>query len=195
MLEDHKENLTSYSNISAWSMKKISHRSLSRIEKESGIKTGNAVQTTYALEKACGDKRNAVSIAVGHSIVTTSSLTMFNVDGTSFQTEGRLTEPARVKYLPLDQEMKEGPLKVSAQKGASLLAYFIQLYLFCSAFRISGSLIFIVANSNMDSHQIDVHEVPGLSIGSDINAQAYVVFCQTRSENVTFYRQDTSFEC
>ena len=37
----------------------------------------------------------------------------------------------------------------------------------------------------MDSHQIDVHEVPGLSIGSDINAQAYVVFCQTRSENVT----------
>ena len=88
----------------------------------------------------------------------------------------------------LDQEMKEGPLKVSAQKGASLLAYFIQLYLFCSAFRISGSLIFIVANSHMDSHQIDVHEVPGLSIGSDINAKAYVVFCQTRSENVTFYR-------
>ena len=91
--------------------------------------------------------------------------------------------------------MKEGPLKVSAQKGASILAYFIQLYLFCSAFRISGSLIFIVTNSNMDSHQVDVHEVPGLSIGSDINAKAYVVFCQTWSENVTFYRLDTSFEC
>ena len=72
--------------------------------------------------------------------------------------------------------MKEG-LKVSAQKGTSLLAYFIQLYLFCSAFRISGSLIFIVANSNMDSYQIDVHEVPGLSIGSHINPKAYVVFC------------------
>ena len=117
---------------------------------------------TYALEKSCSDKRNAVSIAVGRSIITTSSITMFYVDGTSFQTGGRLTEPARVKHLPLDQEMKEGPLKVSAQKGASLLAYFIQLYLFCSAFRISGSLIFIVANSNMDSHQIDVHEVSDL---------------------------------
>ena len=44
VLEAHKKNVTSYSNISAWSMKKISHRSLSRIEKESGIKTGNAVQ-------------------------------------------------------------------------------------------------------------------------------------------------------
>ena len=44
VLEAHKENLTSYSNISAWSMKKISHRSLSRIEKESGVKTGNAAQ-------------------------------------------------------------------------------------------------------------------------------------------------------
>ena len=97
VLEAHEENLTSYFNISAWSMKKISHRSLSRIEKESGVKTGNAVQTTYALEKACGDKWNAVSIAVGHRIVTTSSLTMFNVDGTSFQTGGRLMEPARVK--------------------------------------------------------------------------------------------------
>ena len=49
-----------------------SHISLSRIEKESGIKTGNAEQTTDALEKACADKRNAVSIAVGHSMVTSS---------------------------------------------------------------------------------------------------------------------------
>ena len=40
----------------------------------------------------------------------------------------------------------------------------------------------------MDSNQIDVHEVPGLGIGSDINAKAYVAFSQTRSENVTFYR-------
>ena len=91
--------------------------------------------------------------------------------------------------------MKEGPLKVSAQKGASLLAYFIQLYLFCNAFGICGSLIFIVANSNTDSNQIDVHEVPGLGIGSDINAKAYVVLCQTRSENVTLYHYGTSFEC
>ena len=53
-------------------MKKISHISLSRIEKESSIKTGNAEQTTDALEKACADKRNAVSIAVGHSMVTSS---------------------------------------------------------------------------------------------------------------------------
>ena len=72
MQEAHKENVTSYSNISAWSMKKISHISLSRIEKESGIKTGNAEQKTDALEKACADKRNAVSIAVGHSMVTSS---------------------------------------------------------------------------------------------------------------------------
>ena len=84
-----------------------------------------------------------------------------------------MSELVRVKYLPLDQEMKEGPLKVSAQKGASLMAYFIQSYLICNAFWISGSLKFIVADSNMDSNQIDVHEVPG----SDINAKAYVVFC------------------
>ena len=44
VLEAPKKNVTSYSNISAWSMKKISHRSLSRIEKESGIKTGYAEQ-------------------------------------------------------------------------------------------------------------------------------------------------------
>ena len=82
-----------------------------------------------------------------------------------------MLELVRVKYLPLDQEMKDGPLKVSAQKGA--LAYFIQSYLICNAFAISRSLKFIVADSNMDSNQIDVHEVPG----SDINAKTYVVFC------------------
>ena len=186
--EAHKENVSSYSTVSACSIKKISRRSLVRIEKEIGIRTGNAEQTTDAREKACADKRNAVSTAVGHSMVTTSALLMFNADGTSFQTGGGLTELVRVKYLPLDQEMKEGPLKVSAQRGASLVAYFIKLYLFCNAFGISGSPIFIVADSNMDSNQIDVHEVPGLGIGSDINAKAYVVFCQTRSANVTFYR-------
>ena len=46
------------------------------------MKTGNAEQTTYALEKACADKRNAISTAGGHSMVTTSSLLMFNADGT-----------------------------------------------------------------------------------------------------------------
>ena len=40
----------------------------------------------------------------------------------------------------------------------------------------------------MDSNQIDVHEVSGLGIGSDVIAKVYVVFCQTRSANVTFYR-------
>ena len=47
VLEAHKENVTSYSNISTWSIKKISHISLSRIEKESGIKTGNAEQFSW----------------------------------------------------------------------------------------------------------------------------------------------------
>ena len=54
-----------------------------RIEKEMGIKTGNAQQTTDARGKACADKRNAISTAVGHSVVTTSSLLLFNAGGTS----------------------------------------------------------------------------------------------------------------
>ena len=47
-----KENVTSYSNISACSIKNMSRRSLVRIENEMGIKTGNAEQTTDAREKA-----------------------------------------------------------------------------------------------------------------------------------------------
>ena len=42
--ENHKENINLYSNISACSIQKISHRSLSRIEKEMGLKKGNAEQ-------------------------------------------------------------------------------------------------------------------------------------------------------
>ena len=79
--ENHKENINLYSNISACSIQKISHKSLTRIEREMGTKTGNAELTTYDLEKACADKRNAVSVAVGHSMVTTSSQLMFNADG------------------------------------------------------------------------------------------------------------------
>ena len=73
-------------------------------------------------------------LARTNGMVTTSSLLLFNADETSFQSGGGLTELVSVKYLPLDQEMKEGPLKVSAQKGASLVACFIKLRLFCNAF-------------------------------------------------------------
>ena len=109
--EAHKENVTSSSNISTCSINKTSRRLLLRIEKEMDIKTGNAEQTTDARGKACADKRNAISTAVGHSMVTTSSLLLFNAGGTSFQTGSGLTELVRVKYLPLDQEMKKGPLQ------------------------------------------------------------------------------------
>ena len=60
--------------------------------------------------------------------------------------------------------------------------------MFINAFGNSGPPIFIVADASMIENTIDVHEVYGLGIGTELTAKAYVVFCKTRSANMEFYR-------
>ena len=40
----------------------------------------------------------------------------------------------------------------------------------------------------MEENTIDVHEVKGMGICTDLHAITYIVFCKTKSANVEFYR-------
>ena len=120
--EAHKKDVMSHSSTAHCQINQISQRSIKRIQVELGIKDGNAEQTTNACERACADTINAISTAVAHHTMVplTSPYLMFNVDGTSCQTGGGLTDLVKVKYLPDDWEAKDGRLfKVAPRRTVS----------------------------------------------------------------------------
>jgi hypothetical protein len=48
--------------------------------------------------------------------------------------------------------------------------------------------IYICADNNMEPGVIDVHEVAGLGIGTEVTTSGYVVFAKTRAVNEEFYK-------
>ena len=40
----------------------------------------------------------------------------------------------------------------------------------------------------MDKDEVDVHEVYGLGVGTDITAKGYVIFCKTRCCNIKLFK-------
>ena len=111
-----------------------------------------------------------------------------NADGTSYQTGGALTDKIRVIYDIEEQKARGGPLKVLPVKGSSLTAYFIKFYLCMNATGTTAPPIYICADDNMKAGVIDVHEVAGLGIGTEVTSIGYVVFAKTRSVNEEFYK-------
>jgi hypothetical protein len=118
----------------------------------------------------------------------TSPHLCLNSDGTSFQTSGQSTDQIKVIYDPEEQKRRGLPLKVLPVIGTQLTAYFVKFYMCMNAPGMSAVPIYICADDNMAEGEIDVHEVAGLGLGTDINSTGYVVFCKTRSMNEEFYR-------
>ena len=111
---------------------------------------------------------------------------VINADGDSFQTGGGLSELKAVVYDPVVQS-KNG-LKVLADKTESHAAYFVNFYLCINATGPSAPPVYIVADKKMREVSIDVDEVMGLGIGTDLTSVGWVVFAKTCAVNEEFYR-------
>jgi hypothetical protein len=176
--------------VAACSTQIVSRRTRGRCSDRMGLKKGYGEQSTDARDVATANKYNAVSVAAAHYLMMplTDPNLVINADGTSFQTGGALTDKVCVIYDPDEQKLRGGPLKVSAVKGGSLVAFFIKYYLCMNATGTTAPAIYIIADINMEEGVIDVHPVVGLGVGTDITANGYVVFAKTRSVNEEFYR-------
>jgi hypothetical protein len=111
-----------------------------------------------------------------------------NADGTSYQTGGALTDKIQVIYDPEEQRARGARLKVLPVKGSCLTAYFVKFYLCMNATGTTAPPIYICADNSMEPGVIDVHEVAGLSIGTEVTTSGYVVFAKTRAVNEEFYK-------
>ena len=152
------------------------------------LKKGKAEQTTDARALATADKLNSVSIAAAHYLMVplTSPHLMINADGTSYATGGGLT--AGIKVYFLDEAQNGTTLKVPALKDKTLTSYFVKYYMCMTATGVTAAPIYICADENMKEGIIDVHEIPGLGVGQDINASGWVIFSKAKYVSEEFYR-------
>lgn len=190
MQAEHVKKCVKRTGIAECSVTPLSDRTIVRYREDMTLKLGNAEQTTDARAVATADKLNAVSTAAAHFLMMplTSPHLVINADGTSFQTGGGQTELKAVVYDPEIQKKKGVGLKVLADKSQSLTGYFVKFYLCISATGSSAPPVYILADKNMKEGLIDVHEVMGLGIGTDLASVGWVVFAKTRAVNEEFYR-------
>jgi hypothetical protein len=167
-----------------------SDTSIWRIERRLGIKTGFAEVITDARLLATMDIRNCVSFAAmnGYMVPKVNSRLILNCDATQFHVGYNTTEKkVEVKYI--GERCSSKPLKTTTTEGdkGSGVGFFIKYFLLISAFGNQSHPVFVIADSCMDPEAIDIHEVEGLGVGTDITATGYVVFCRTRCGNTAFF--------
>ena len=175
-------------NISASQVKLPSIKTIQRLEKTIGIRTGNAELTTNARDKACSDVRNAVSMCAAQHLMVpqTDHYLILNMDATQYQTGGDGKKKQQVKFMKAPNDGKA--LKALPDgKNNGITAFFIKYYMLMSAGGCCADPIFVIADENMEKEQCDVHVVPGLGNSIDLSNKAFVVFTKTRCANVKFY--------
>jgi len=156
-----------------------SKTSINRIWQELDCHVNNAEVSTSARDEACAFKLNQVVFAGMQEAVSVDNIfpnLIGNVDATQFTLKmGK--KGCKVIWNKKPKQFKS----ITSQKGSGdLSTFFVKYYLCIFAGGTVGPAVYIVADPNMDNEAVDVHSVPGLGIGTDINNVGYVVFVKER---------------
>jgi hypothetical protein len=161
---------------------------LFRSQKSLGTAKGIAEETSSARVTACASICNAVSFLAMNfamALLSISLLLICNLDATQFAVGN--DSQGRVKVWYSNEEGRPETLK-ACSKDKGLVSYFIKYFLLMFADGSTGPPVFVVADSNMHKEALDIHEVPGLGVSTDMRSMGYVVFCKTRCCNKKFFR-------
>jgi hypothetical protein len=171
-------------------VKIVSTRSADRICHNYDLHGGNAEKTTTSRAEACADVRNLLTFAaMNHYMVpNVSNLLCINSDATQFAVGYDCEKKIRVKFAGRRSGIR-GPLK----DDSGITLFFIKFYLLISAGGYQSDPVYVIADSTMDSGDIDVRAVNGLGIGTQVSNKGYIVFSNTRACNLRFYKWFNSY--
>ena len=184
-LEEHIKN-----GKAANTFKPLSKRTVARIKKKVGLKSGNASPSTRARIIACLSIKNAISFAAMNKLMVTNCKPhlILNSDATQFKVGCDSNQKIIVEYV-LGIHGRKMSLKAEPDKqSAGIVAFYIKYYLLMSAAGVASDAVYVIQNSFMPAGEIDVYEVHGLQTHSGIEGKGYVVFCESRACNLKFYK-------
>ena len=189
----------------------ISQRTLRRYSKLAGIKKRFAESLTNARNIATNCIYNVLTFAAlayyMWNILKASPLLVFNTDGTLYSVGGCGGDKVEVLYIENDRDPRKMANTKNGRQAAILEALerkrhlepksetkveedpdekdgsFVPIkhYAVIGATGTVMPPMLIIADDQMGPEEIDIHEVKGLSIGTEIEGFGYVVFTKTRA--------------
>jgi hypothetical protein len=186
-LNEQAKNTSSSRNKSISQVAPVSKRTIGRLEKKINILTSNGEITTDSRAVAISDIRNAVSFAAMNLSMEpyVNPLLILNADATQFPVGNDIKNSLSIKYIG----HKITPKKILPNnKNSRITKFFIKYFCLISAAGYICNPIFIIQDKHMKEELIDVYNILGLGVGTDITSHGFVVFCNSRQCNIEFYK-------
>jgi hypothetical protein len=145
------------------------------------IHTGNAEKISDARAMAVADVGSAVSFATMNQLVVTPLIDphlILNADATQFTVGDTGAEKEKLKYIGKrgTKALKEEPRKENCGIARQILQYQVSAVYFAAGTNLIQFIFYILADDyNMCAEDLDVQNVSGLGIGTDIGSIGYVV--------------------
>lgn len=184
-------------NIPFKSHRIISKRTFARIDKKVGLRVYNSEFQTEARAKATADIRSTTSFAVAQLVMKdlVNPCLNINIDATQYTVGNDAFGSTKVKTMPRDRDGNKIKFKsiqairrVSSGSGNDGNAiFFIKYYLLISADGTAGTPVYVIATDKMEKDKYDAYKVYGLGYCVGQSSKGYVVFCNSRTCNESFY--------
>ena len=169
---------------------KVSKKTIYRLEKKLDIKTKNGETTTNARAVAVSDIRNAVSFAAMNFSMNkiAKQPLILNADATLYTVGYDNKKKLQVKFIQTKKHQLS-PIKIKQEKNDSgITNYTIKYFCLMSAIGKIANPVFIIQDEKMAENIIDTYSVDGLGISTGSASKGYIVFCNSRSCNLEFYK-------
>jgi hypothetical protein len=172
-------------------------KTMMKIRAANNIKVKAAEITTDARLVATSNICNFITFAAMNTALVVDmnihTALIVNIDATQFKVE---SDSAGKVYgcvaMNDDGSMPnpDKPLKAAPREGdnSSGGSFFIKYYLLMTAAGNVMDLVFVIQDRFMEPETMDSYWVSGLGVGTDVTAGGWVIFCETRGCNTTFYR-------
>ena len=180
------ETVQEHKDIDEVSIRRVHEKTISRTYAKLGLLEKNAELTTIARHNACSDQLNFVAMAVGLFLIVrlVHPFLIINQDATQFEV-GHASRPVKIVVV----KGSKGPRKVLPEKGdTGLVAFFIKFFVLISAGGYHGDGVYVIGDPRMTKGAFKQYKVKGIGITVDPNGYGWIVFCNTRSPPVAFFK-------
>jgi len=157
----------------------ISRNTITNYTKLLNIKKEKGQKTTNARREAMFDLRNFISMAVMNASIcdNLSHHCIGNLDATQFL----------LQYTDQQRLISIDKLSPTTKTEESTMDLFVKQFFFVTAAGYSGPPLFVISHHLLSDEQIVVLPIDGLSFSYDGKSTGYIVFCNSRGGNKSFF--------
>jgi hypothetical protein len=160
-----------------------------KYERKYGVKTALAEVTTEARKVACEDCRNFITFGCmnGCMVPDTPQCLVCNMDASTFTVGRDISGKTTIKYFVKEEGCSLKAAPAEKTKGNPIGLYTIKYYLLMGASGTASKPVYVFQDDRMSEEDIEIYDVLGLGIGTDVTSSGYMIFMKQRAGNKAFF--------